>query len=219
MNQLVFVKEGQAVTDSLIVAEVFRKEHKNVLKDIRELGCSDEFRQLNFEQSSYVNSQNKEMPMYYMSKKGFTLLAMGYTGKEAMKFKEAYIEKFEEMEQKLKQPKILSEREQLIASMKLSLETSEELDQVKNKMNYLEEKVNDQITLSHGEQISLQHSVKKRVEKLWDEGIKGTLVSKNQMYSKIYSQLKRAFQAPSYRVVKRKDFHEAMAWVSAWRPM
>lgn len=86
MNQLVFIENNKAVTDSLTVAEVFKKEHARVMRDIRELGCSEEFRVGNFAESTYVNSQNKEMPKYSMSKKGFTLLAMGYTGKEAMKF-------------------------------------------------------------------------------------------------------------------------------------
>ena len=102
MSNLVFVEKNQAVTDSLTISHVFNKEHRRVMQDIRELGCSKEFRQHNFVQSSYLNSQNKEMPKYYMNKKGFTLLVMGYTGKEAMKFKEAYIEEFEKMEEKLK---------------------------------------------------------------------------------------------------------------------
>lgn len=103
MNQLVFIKNGQAVTDSLTVAEVFGKEHRRVLQDIRVLECSENFRQHNFVQSTYINSQNKEMPKFLMNRKGFTLLAMGYTGKQAMEFKETYIEKFEEMEKKLTQ--------------------------------------------------------------------------------------------------------------------
>jgi Rha family phage regulatory protein len=52
MNKLVFVDKNQAVTTSLIVADVFEKEHRRVLQDIRELGCSEEFRQSNFVQSS-----------------------------------------------------------------------------------------------------------------------------------------------------------------------
>jgi phage regulator Rha-like protein len=67
------------------------------------------------------------MPMYFMNQKGFTLLAMGYTGKEAMKFKEKYINEFERMETELKKPRVLSEREQLVAAMKLSIESAEEI--------------------------------------------------------------------------------------------
>lgn len=94
-------KEEIVVCTSLDVAETFGKEHKNVLKDIRELECSDEFRVLNFEQSIYLNSQNHKQPMYYLTRDGFTLLAMGYNGTKAMQFKEGYIKQFNAMEKAL----------------------------------------------------------------------------------------------------------------------
>ena len=94
-------KEEVTVVTSLDVAETFGKEHRNVLKDIRELKCSDEFRLLNFVQSEYLNEQNHKQPMYYITRDGFTLLAMGYTGEKAMRFKEAYIRQFNAMEKAL----------------------------------------------------------------------------------------------------------------------
>lgn len=71
------------VVSSLDVAETFGKRHDNVLKDIRELDCSDEFRLLNFEESTYLNSQNKKQPMYYMTRDGFAILVMGYNGEKS----------------------------------------------------------------------------------------------------------------------------------------
>ena len=94
-------REEVVTCTSLDIAETFEKEHKNVLKDIRELECSEEFGRLNFEQSYYINSQNKKQPLYYMTKDGFTLLAMGYSGEKAMRFKEAYIRQFNAMEKAL----------------------------------------------------------------------------------------------------------------------
>ena len=94
-------KQEVTVVTSLDVAETFAKEHRNVLKDIRELPCSEEFRLLNFVQSEYVNQQNHKQPMYYITRDGFTLLAMGYTGEKAMRFKEAYIKQFNAMERAL----------------------------------------------------------------------------------------------------------------------
>lgn len=96
-------KEEVTVVGSLDVAETFAKRHDNVLKDIRELECSEEFRLLNYEESAYTNLQNKRQPMYYMTKDGFTLLVMGYTGERAMKFKEAYIKQFNHMEKLLRE--------------------------------------------------------------------------------------------------------------------
>lgn len=72
-----------------------------VLRDIRELECSDEFRLGNFAESFYINSQNKKQPMYFITRDGFALLAMGYTGEKAMKFNEAYIRQFNAMEKAL----------------------------------------------------------------------------------------------------------------------
>lgn len=91
-----------ARVDSLFVAKFFEKEHKNVIRDIRELDCSEEFRLLNFEQSSYKNEQGKRQPCYYMTRDGFTFLAMGYRGKKAAYFKELYIKRFNEMEKFIK---------------------------------------------------------------------------------------------------------------------
>lgn len=106
-------KEEVTVVSSLDVAETFGKEHGHVLRDIRELGCSNEFRQSNFGESFYINSQNKRQPMYYITKDGFTLLVMGYTGDIAMRFKEAYIKQFNAMERVLTGKQI--EREKGIA--------------------------------------------------------------------------------------------------------
>nr|DAH30601.1 MAG TPA: regulatory protein [Bacteriophage sp.]DAH31156.1 MAG TPA: regulatory protein [Bacteriophage sp.] len=94
-------KEEVTVVTSLDVAETFGKEHARVLRDIRELDCSEEFRHGNFAESYYVNAQNKKQPMYYITRDGFTLLAMGYTGEKAMQFKEAYIKQFNAMEKAL----------------------------------------------------------------------------------------------------------------------
>lgn len=91
-----------ARVDSRFVAQFFCKEHKNVLRDIENLDCSAEFRQLNFEQSHYKNAQGKRQPCYAMTKDGFTFLVMGYRGKKAAKFKEMYIRRFNEMEQYIK---------------------------------------------------------------------------------------------------------------------
>lgn len=100
------IRKGKPAVTSLQVAKHFGKEHFNVLRDVRSILESDEdgFGTLNFEVSSYLSEQNKEMPMYAMSKDGFVLLVMGYTGPEAMRMKKAFIAKFNEMEAALLHP-------------------------------------------------------------------------------------------------------------------
>ena len=102
---LVAVENEHAVTTSMRVAEVFGKQHKNVVRDIKSLDCSEEFRELNFEPSK-IDYQNgnikKQLPMYYITRDGFMFLVMGFTGKTAAKWKEAYIKAFNEMEAKIR---------------------------------------------------------------------------------------------------------------------
>lgn len=106
-------KQEVTVVSSLDVADTFEKEHRRVLQDIRDIKCSDSFWEHNFVQSEYLTEQNHKQPMYLITRDGFTLLAMGYTGLKAMKFKEAYIRQFNAME-KVLQGKIV-EREKGIA--------------------------------------------------------------------------------------------------------
>lgn len=95
------VVDGKITTTSNQVAEHFGKLHKNVLRAIQNMECSDGFRRLNFEPSSYVNEQGKEQPCYRLTRDGFAFLAMGFTGKEAAQWKEAYINAFNKMEAEL----------------------------------------------------------------------------------------------------------------------
>lgn len=87
-----------ARANSLMVAKMFGKRHDNVLRDIETMECSKEFRLLNFEESSYKNEQGKKQPCVNMTRDGFTFLVMGYRGKKAAQFKEAYILRFNQME-------------------------------------------------------------------------------------------------------------------------
>lgn len=103
MNELVFLQKEEAVTTSLIVAEKFHKRHDIVLRDIRNLDCSNEFRLRNFVESSYKNEQNKEQPMFYLTKDAFMFLVMGYRGKQAADIKEKYIAAFNAMEALLRE--------------------------------------------------------------------------------------------------------------------
>lgn len=100
-------ENGVAVTTSYLVAETFGKNHAHVLRDIDKLSCSDSFRESNFGFSveiKYLDNGLQRKDRYcIMTRDGFTILAMGYTGKKAMEFKEKYIAAFNAMEQQLKQ--------------------------------------------------------------------------------------------------------------------
>ncbi|WP_445448560.1 Rha family transcriptional regulator, partial [Enterococcus faecalis] len=105
MDNLVIMKNQQAVTTSLQVAETFDKEHKVVLKAIDELkqGVAQNYADL-FYDDSYIHKQNKQSyRQVIMNRDGFTLLAMGFTGQKALQFKLKYIEAFNQMENHIKE--------------------------------------------------------------------------------------------------------------------
>lgn len=103
--ELVSIEDEVPKTTSLVVAKFFGKHHYNVLKAIKRLGCSSEFAKLNFNVCFNNNDlQNgKPQPYYEMTKDGFMFLVMGFTGKQAARLKEAYINEFNRMSDALNQ--------------------------------------------------------------------------------------------------------------------
>ncbi|QAS52839.1 Rha family transcriptional regulator [Halobacillus litoralis] len=214
MNQLVFIENNKPVTDSLIVAESFGKEHARVMRDIRELDCSEEFRVGNFAESTYINSQEREYPKYFMSEQGFTFLVMGYTGTNATRFKEQYIKEFHEMREKVQNNvHVLDEKQSIIQSMKLTIKTSERQDQMDEKLHQIETKVDQQITLDYGEQRRLQKGVARRVYEFTNDKREAS-----RLFREAYREIKDRFGVASYKDVKRKDLQSAINYIENWLP-
>ena len=102
---LVELDHGEVWTTSLLVADKFGKRHADVLRAVEKLECSPEFSERNFALTSaevaQPNGGVRAVPMYRITRDGFTLLAMGFTGKEAMQWKVAYLTAFNQMEAEL----------------------------------------------------------------------------------------------------------------------
>jgi len=98
MNVLVSSDNGVPSTTSKIISDVFGKAHRTVLRNVNDIECSEEFREHNFVRSYYVSPQNKKISCYNITRDGFSFLCMGFTGKKAAKWKEAYITAFNQME-------------------------------------------------------------------------------------------------------------------------
>jgi len=97
-------KNSRPVVSSRYVAEVFGKRHDHILRDTARItapnsGVSENFILLNFQEKTYKDSTGRKLPEVIMTRDGFTLLAMGFTGKKALQFKVAYINRFNQMEQ------------------------------------------------------------------------------------------------------------------------
>lgn len=96
--------KGVARVDSLFVVATFEKDHRHVLRDIARIieprsRLSENFIHDNFILSTYKDARGRKLPRYLLTRDGFTMLVMGYTGPKAMHFKELYIQRFNEMEQ------------------------------------------------------------------------------------------------------------------------
>lgn len=100
--QLVITYKERVTTTSLLIAEKFGKRHDDVLRAIRNIECSDEFRVRNFTDSFYKSKQNKDLPMFILTRDAFTMLVMSFTGSMAAKFREEFIDEFNRMEAVLK---------------------------------------------------------------------------------------------------------------------
>lgn len=111
MNDLVYLKNDEAVCDSLLVAEKFGKRHDKLLHEIERMygdligkGCAQNGGDPLFVKATYIHPQNGQTyPMYLMNRDGFALLVMGFTGKKALEWKLKYIEAFNTMESILRE--------------------------------------------------------------------------------------------------------------------
>lgn len=90
--------ESTAFRTSLQVAEEFGKTHAQVLKDIRELECSEDFRRNNFKETTYTDKQFNQQPMFLMTYGGFIFLISTYGGEKSVYYRIQYIKKFKMME-------------------------------------------------------------------------------------------------------------------------
>lgn len=96
-EKLVELIDGEPMVSSLKLAERFGKNHKDVLRSIRNLECSDEFNRRNFAPVEIEDAKGQRRPAFYLTEQGFSFLAMGFTGKEAARWKEKHILAFTEM--------------------------------------------------------------------------------------------------------------------------
>ena len=101
-KKLVSAQEGEVFTTSRQIAELFEKEHRNVLRAIRLLECDEEFTALNFELTDFIDKNGDPRPEYLMTKDGMVFLVMGFTGKKAAQFKLLYIRAFNWMAEQIR---------------------------------------------------------------------------------------------------------------------
>lgn len=217
MNELVIMKSKQALTTSLKVAEKFGKNHADVLRSIRNLTQQNCRVKKMFVESTYVNDRGQEQPMYFMNRDGFTLLAMGYTGKKALQFKLKYIEAFNKMEKTIREQELPQTPEERLA---LTMEVTNRLDK---RVTNVEEKV-DYLTstseLNETQRYQLLQVRKARVIQVCG-GVESNYYQEKKA-KKVFSQFgkdfKKAFKIPRYDSLQKQYFDEAMEFTKKWYP-
>lgn len=218
MNSLKIVSiDGQFVTDSRDVATMISKEHKELMRSIRQYSSiltSAELRSSDFFIPSYYEDAKKEQrPCFLLTKKGCDMVANKMTGEKGVLFTAEYVTRFSEMEEESKKPKVLSEKEQLIAAMRLTLETSEEIVEVRKEIAEVRNIAENQVTLDYGEQRRMQKAVACKVYELESDPS-----LQRKLFKELYREIKDRFAVPSYKDVKRKDLQNAIRYVEAWLP-
>jgi Rha family phage regulatory protein len=89
-----FERDGELLTDTLTLANVFGKSHRHVLEKMNKIQCSQRFWRSNFRPREYIDSRGKEQPLVEMGKNGMMFLVLSFTGKKVDYVREAYIEQF-----------------------------------------------------------------------------------------------------------------------------
>lgn len=221
MKDLVIMHDQQAVTTSLKVAEIFEKEHKDVMKSIRNLTAQNFAVKKMFVEDSYLNSRNQQQPMYYMNRDGFTLLAMGFTGSKAMEFKLKYIEAFNKMEKQIKEetkfrlPTNLNEMSTMFYSV--MKDQDKKIEEQGEKVNFLmnlsglTSPRNKELTKARNKKI-IQVCGGSESNSYQDKSLR------SKLYNELFKSYRHRFDVNQYVDTPMKRFDEAKDYINNWYP-
>ncbi|WCG06078.1 Rha family transcriptional regulator (plasmid) [Vagococcus lutrae] len=217
MKELVVIENEQVVTTSLQVAEVFNKQHKHVLEAIDDLiGVVENSADL-FYEDTYIHPQNKqEYRQILMNKKGWILIAMGFTGKKATQFKLDYINAFDEMEKMLKdsQPKLPTDPMEILQlTFDAQKQTNERVEVLEEDVKEIKEKQ----LISTEDKNSLDRMIRRKVAIICKEQHLEQK-AKSLLFSDIGKSIKELFGVPHRGRIKDKDFQAAVDFVNKWEP-
>ncbi len=211
MQDLVIMKNKEAVTTSLQVAESFDKKHRHVLSAIDELkeGVAENWADL-FWEDTYVHPQNKQSyRIIYMNRDGFSLLAMGFTGKKALKFKLKFIEAFNEMEDVIRKNTVPQTIEDMM------IYQLEDMKNVKKDVSMLK----DTMRISGQQEFEIkQKGNVKVIDVLGGKESRAYEEISKKVFSKFWSEFKRTFSIPRYGELPRKRFDDAVSFIEMWLP-
>lgn len=209
--------DGRFTVDSRAVADMIEKDHAHLLRDIKgyaetlDNGENPRLDSLNFfiPHAYSVEGNNKIYPCYLLTRKGCDMVANKMTGEKGILFTAEYVTRFEEMEKSIKS----------VSSLEALQQTVKVLSEHENRINQLDDKVNNQITVTYFQAKEIQFAVAGRVIELL--GGKGSLdykELKGSYFQQLHHDLKDRLGVPSYRDIRKIDYDAALAYIKAWLP-
>lgn len=211
-KEVVLTKDenGQVVVSSREVAEKFEKEHRNILQTIRNLTAENSAVE-NIMIKTTFNHKGNEYDEYLLTRDGFSLLVMGFTGSKALEWKLKYIEAFNKMEQALQTNQLENYSPELQAIMmhdKKIMKIESDVKELQNNM-----------TIDSHQQFTLKEKARMKVVEIL--GGKASPAYKElgpKVFSKFWNDFKKHFEIPSYRDTLKRDFDEAKDFITNWKP-
>lgn len=201
----------QKTITSMEVADMVEKDHNKLLRDIRvyveQLGLSNIGHTDFFQESTYINSQNKELPCYLVTKKGCEFIGNKLTGIKGTEFTAKYINRFHDMEDTIKQP--LSERQ----IMRIQLEM---IDDVVERV----EKLESNMTIDYGQQQVIKEKVNYVVTKhLGGKSSNAYKDISKFVFSECNKDIQHYFNVNSRNNLPKLKFDEAIKFIENWEPL
>ncbi|MDU3526587.1 ORF6C domain-containing protein [Clostridium sp.] len=206
-------QDGQLVVTSRQIAGDFDKRHADVLERIEELIKTEKSVMTMFIESSYKAGTGKPYKEYLITRDGFSLLVMGFTGSKALTWKLKYIEAFNKMEEHIKGQAINIPK--LSKELQAILMLDEKTVEMDNRLSNLEERM----TIETGAQKTLCDLVNKKIMAVL--GGKDTPAYKElskKAYSQCWKDYKRIVGVASYKDTAIKDFDFARKVIIDWKP-
>lgn len=220
MKDLVIMHDQQAVTTSLVLAEAFNKNHRDVLEKIsskiNSAENSAQYKKM-FAEATYTDKSGKQNKMYYLNRDGFTFIAMGFTGKKADEFKLKYIEAFNKMEQIVRQELPQTPEEKLALTMQVTLRLDKRVGNLEKSIDEIQNK--SEINSDQRYKLWVARN-KKAVEALG--GKKSNAYKDKTLSRKVFRalehSLKKKFVISRYEDLKKENFDEAIETINKWYP-
>lgn len=218
--ELVVMKNKQAVTTSLAVAQAFDKNHKEVMRAINnKISSAQNCAQYKnmFAESFYRDSSGKQNKMYYMNRDGFTFIAMGFTGRKADEFKLKYIQAFNTMEEQIRNqqrlPQSPTEMLKLVADS--TLETAEKVKVLSNRMDEFEQNA----SIDPGEYNYLSKRISSEVQNyVVSHHMILNQKQRSQLYKDVNRGVKEVTGVKTRSQLRKKDFDVVDRYLMNWTP-